>query len=364
VEFSRDKITGLVLKRNPLDRYCHTCTVSFWSIGSGSAVNFQYIPYDDQLEGLMRAKAGIVADEALETIRPQFSFNELLRANLFSTLLAMLLLIASIIAALIWSLWIFAASAALLIIYLITSLVLHRRYRRASLRLGRYTTTVSIGILFRKQYDALHDNIKDVTLRKYPGSTLGTVQFNVAGERMLQGNQGQNRTIPNRFSIAYIPGIAQEVRGDRAQLDQVLLHKPSAAQYVKIATANTPKPVARRQTRPALKNSLAVIIPLHVILVPLIIFLPFTILLRRYYLRRVSYTIENDRVVARQGIIYRTQNTILFERIDYTETGQNFLNKLFKNGNLYLFTAGSSSAELTLTNMPDYQTFAHSLKSS
>lgn len=362
VEFSRDKITGLVISRNPFDRYFGTCTVSFWSIGSGAAVDFRHIPYDENLEKLMRAKAGIIEDEELETIRPEFSLLEFYKANLAEAAFFDILFTASVIAGFIWSPWFFLASAVLLVISIIVWIILYRRYRRASLRFGQHTTSVKIGVLFRKHFYARHDNIKDITLCKYPSSSLGTIQFNVAGERTVDNGQGSKTSLPNRFSIAYIPHIASDTQGKSNWLDQVLLHKPGKQCYAEITGANAAVPKVQKLSRPSLKNSLAIIIPPHIIIFPLIIILPFTILLRRFWLRRVHYIIEGDRIVKRSGVVYRKQTSILFTRLDYIKTGQDFLNKVFKNGNLYLYTSGSSKAELTLRNIPDHKSFYQELE--
>ncbi len=42
-EFSYDKITGVVIKRNLWDKMFGTMTLKFWSIGSGKALEFAHV---------------------------------------------------------------------------------------------------------------------------------------------------------------------------------------------------------------------------------------------------------------------------------------------------------------------------------
>lgn len=360
VEFSQDKITGLVIKRNPLDRYFKTCTVTFWSIGSGSAVEFKHISEQPRLEQLMQGKAGIISDKELETIKPRFSLGAMLKANLGDIFLGAALIIFSVIAASIWSWWFLSIGIAAFVGLIIFAVILRRRYARASLRLGQHTASVKIGVMFRNSFYARLDNVKDITLTKYPLTGIGNIQFNVAGERAIDNGQGGKASLPNRFNIGYMPGVAAEVDGERKLLDALLLHEPDKQTYAELKKSEAPK--IQKLARPALKNALAVLIPLHVIIFPLIIFLPASILLRRFWLRRTHYIIENDRVILRYGVIYRRQTSILFTRLDYIKTGQDFLNKVFKNGDLYLYTTGSSRAELTLQNIPKHKEFHQKLK--
>lgn len=359
VEFSRDKITGLVIKRSPFDRYFNTCTVSFWSIGSGAAVDFKHIPYDESLEELMRTKAGIVADEELEVIKPQFSVLNFSKANLGNFGVGLMVLVVSLIPAKLVSLWFGVVALAVAIGAVVWFVILKRRYARAGLRLGQHTTSLRIGVWFNKQFYARNDNIKDITLTKYPLSSLGKVQFNVAGERLIDDNK---TSLPNQFSIDYIPGVADEVSGDRVWLDKVLLLKPTPKDYGQLSSQSDSAQKMIRLSRPSLKNSLVSYTLWHLLLLPLIVILPLTLALRYYWLRRVEYRLESDRVVKRWGLVYRKQHSILLERLDYTETGQGLLGKIFKNGNLYFYTTGSGKTELTLHDMDDYQQFYQDLR--
>lgn len=357
VELSRDKITGLIVRRNPLDRWLGTCSVEFWSIGSGTVLTMSNIAYSPELIDTMKAKAGIPDDEELELTKPQFNLVNLVLANLWSVVMFSLLILISLGLAIWLSGWFYLALAAIIIGLLITIIILGRRYKRTELRLGRYTTELQVGVLFRKKYWVLNKNIKRVSLSKYPLTDLGSVTFNVAGEHpVADGNANKTTLVPNRFKAPYIGKVGDELVSRTAKYDAILSTNPTKSRYKKLIT-DYPQSELKAKSRPSLRNTLLVIIPLHVIILPLIVILPLSILISWYWIRRVSYLCTSDRIIKRWGVIYRQQTSIIFNKLDYTEQGQAVINKLAKNGNVYLYTAGSSDVELTLDNMSDYKQF-------
>lgn len=358
VELSRDKITGLILRRSPVDRWMNTCSVEFWSIGSGTVLRLRHIAYSDELVQTMKAKAGLPDDEELEVSRPQFTIKSLIKANLWSGTALSLLIIVSLVLALIISAWFYIATAVILLAIVVAVLILDRRYKRTQLRLGRYTTALQIGVLFRKKYWALNKNIKRVTLTKYPMSGLGTVRFDIAGEHPSSDN-GANKNpgfVPNQFSVPYINNVADELNDRTAKFDAILAHNPQPSKYQQLV-GSYGQSDKKASSRPDLKNKLLIEIPVHVLIFPLLVILPVSIFGSWYWIRRISYACTDDRVVKRWGVIYRKQTSIIFSKLDYTENGQGLMNKICKNGNVYLYTAGSSDVELTLHDMSDYLLF-------
>jgi uncharacterized membrane protein YdbT with pleckstrin-like domain len=76
----------------------------------------------------------------------------------------------------------------------------------------------------------------------------------------------------------------------------------------------------------------------------------------------VRYRIESGRVLMRKGRLYRSQTSILFDRIDHIQTGRGALNKLFGNGNIVISTAGSTRAELVLRDVKGHEAFYQALR--
>ena len=73
------------------------------------------------------------------------------------------------------------------------------------------------------------------------------------------------------------------------------------------------------------------------------------------------FVIENTRVLDRSGVFYKKQTSVVFEKIDFLNNSQGFVNKLFRNGNVTVNTVGSSKAELELNNIDDYKEFYEKL---
>lgn len=361
IEYTSDKITGVIVQRTIIDRWLKTCTVVFWSIGSTSAVKFRHIDFNEDLEARMKDKAGISEDEKLDTLQPQFNLATLTKAHLYVHALLTIALLAGIIAAL-WSMWFVLISAVLAIGYVTMAFFLHQRYRRARLRYGEESVSYQYGWLKQLRYHVSYDNIKDATITAYPASQKGTVQFNVAGEQATQTRNSGVQYTPNSFRVRYLQDPNQQTHIHNHILDRILIHRPDKTQYQQLKADQSTKPQVKLSSNPSLKNPLTIAIAGHGILLPTIVLLPVTVLLIRLWVRRVSYNIEESRTLKRSGILYRKQTSIVFPKLDYIKQSQGLLNKVCGNGNLSLYTTGSRQAELIFSNLPEYRAFHRTLK--
>lgn len=357
IEFSQEKITGVLLRRSILDRYLGTCQIDFWSIGSQQAIRFQHVPYSDVIEKIVRDKAGITPDQEMLSVRPAFNARTFLAAHIYASIIFFLIFVSSAIAS------VFLLPLVIIPIVLggtltLTWFILHRRYKRAYIRIGKEGLYMRIGWIFQREYFVKNDNVKDIKSVRYPFSSAGTLQFNIAGEQVQSsGNSGSPQRVPYHFSLAYIQGEHGILHIHDSILDPILANTPPEK-------ASTPQKASADEisTQPAKANDLSVIVLMHMLAFPLLLVLPLSVLGRVIWLRYVSYTIQSQRVVARSGIVYRTQTTIVFSRIDYIKQSQGLLNKTWRNGTIYIYTTGSSTAELIIKNSPDYQEFNAQLK--
>lgn len=362
IEFTSDKIMAVIVKRNLIDRWLSTCTVEFWSIGSTSAVVFRHIDDMEGLEPLMKEKAGIPDDPQLEQLQPKFGFSEFIKANLYANIFILLFFVAFIMLSY-WSRWLLLPAGLIVVGYLAVVFVLGRRYRRARLRYGTKSVSYRVGWLREVRYYALYANIKDATITAYPFSRRGTVKFNIAGEQAVQtGNSGVQYR-PNSFSVAYVQNPDDRSHIHDHILDLLLFSEPDVDAYQQTQAAPPPERNIIMTSRPSLKNAMVAPIIAHVILLPTVVLLPITWLIVRFWVRRISYNIEADyRTYRLSGVLYRKQTSIIFPKLDYIKRGQRFTNKMFRNGNIHLYTTGSRDAELTFTNLPDYKEFHQELK--
>lgn len=106
--------------------------------------------------------------------------------------------------------------------------------------------------------------------------------------------------------------------------------------------------------RRSVGNALFKLVLTSILLFPLIVLLPLTLPLTVIRVKRWRYRIEATRIVMGWGILYRRETSILLDRVDSLQQNQGPLNKLFRNGNVSIMSAGSNKPDLTIIESPDY----------
>ncbi len=386
IEFNNEKITGLVVNRNFIDYWFKTASFQFYSIGSGSSLVLKHLKYSDELLEKIQAKIGVKPQTKVFNIDSRFSFVESLRASFF--LISGLFLLALI--------WLFFAGGFLVsrgysfwgaliplvplaLIWLAIYVYQVFYYQRSKLFFYEDVVYFQKGIFFKRFFYVRYDNIKDITTTRYPFSREGDIRFNIAGETITQTKQGKSIR-SNHFIIKYVPDIPVQDE----LVDFILLRRPGAGQIRDYLDDPSRYPVKTlRREIPSLKNPLSITI--LILLIPdaallflilqvrginnaIILLLIFLLLLDVFVIGLVSlytlvkrYVIENTRVLARWGIFYKKQTTVVFEKIDFLNNNQNFLNKIFRNGNITVNTLGSSRAELNIKNINYFKDFYEEL---
>ncbi len=356
-EFSNDKMTAVTIKENFVDKWFGTCSIRFWSIGSSEDITFRNIKKTPELYEKVLAKAGVKKQEVLYALDSKFSVGEMLKAVLPLTIMVVLGVIASVLLMLFSPLFVLIP---VVLLFMFIVLVVYKQfyYRRSKLRFYKDYVYFQRGIFFREYYHALYDNVKDIKTLKYPFSMEGSITFNVAGEH-VEGQGNQRMIVSNAFRINYIENIDNKDE----LIDLVLAKRPSAAEIKKMEkniSAYSHKPIMT--VKPDIANSVLTVCITCVILVPLIVILPFILIFVIWSLKVTSTNIENYRVVKRWGILYKSQKSVVFGKIDHINYSQGMFNKLFKNGSITVNTVGSSSPELVIANIPEYKQFYDVLK--
>lgn len=386
VEFNNEKITGLVIKRNFIDYWFNTATFRFYSIGSGANLDFVHVSYSDELAENIWAKLGVTPGQKIFNIDSRFSFSESLRASFF-------LVLAVIVASLVWlvyvggylvsqgySFWGAAIPLVLLafgwaIIYIYQVFY----YNRSKLFFYEEVVYFQRGIFFKDFFYVRYDDIKDITTTKYPFSREGDIRFNIAGEKVVQTQQGRSVQSHN-FTIKYVSDIPIQDE----LIDFILLRKPRAEEIKKYLDNPNKYPIqVLKKEVPSVKNplflaALVLTIPNLILLFPILIasqarniFIAAMLFLAAVdmivfgsvalYTRMKRYIIEDTRVVARWGVFYKKQTTVVFGKIDFLNSHKNILNKMFGNGDITVNTIGSSHPELRIKNINNYQNFYNEL---
>ncbi len=357
IEFSQDKVTGMVIRRGVLDRFCNTCSVTFWSIGTAETIQFQHIVYDEATIKSMQMSAGIVSDDQVYSVRPQYSFVDMLLANLIMSILSLGSVLFFIVLTFTVNAIFILPSIGIIFAYARNWLVFSQRYKQACISLHRSSLVVSIGWLQQKQYIIKHKDITDVTTTKYPLSKAGAITFNIAGSSFVSAQSSKSAheaAASHSVSIGYVSSDAG-IFDIHDQIDSVLEFLPNSKNYLNRKTAFDVVPLYSSSRRIA--NDIVAYTLVYVLLFPLLILLPISLAFRYLWVRSVMYDISEQRIRYRSGVVYHKQSSILYSRIDHIDYVQHALNKLFDNGTVRVYTSGGGNAELTLKNMRDYVEF-------
>ncbi|MEM1441698.1 MAG: PH domain-containing protein [Verrucomicrobiota bacterium] len=354
-EFAYEKITGLVIKRNPWDRLFGTQTIEFWSIGSGKSLEFAHVKEDLIDLAALKRQVGIPEPSADPVENPAaFSFGALIRGRIPRLILSFLVVLSMIVVAVLYPdiSTIFWIGLALILCAAVIWVVYSRMYHlRQRLAFHESHVEAEQGVLFRHHYFARFGNVKKAELTCYPGGDIGRLQIFVAGEKEAlkgQSKGGKKKggvPKPCSFTTDFLPGIEEK----RRLVDDIVSGRISVA-----AMDSSPEPFAlvaegsRATANSVVKTVLLGLLPPLTLLLP--VSLPYAIVATR----RWKYRVESGRVVLNWGILYQRQASILLDRIDSIQTYQGPVNKMFKNGTILLMTAGSSLPDLVIANSPSY----------
>lgn len=361
-EFTYDKITGVQIREWPFDRWLGTFTIRLWSIGADQPLDLFHIRHEDIDLTAFLIQTGVTSQDDLLTIPARFSLRRYLRANFAAAIVAAVAMLGLVIAAL-------AVEPMLLGLLVVPGVIaggayLYGRayYPRMQLRCMDRHLEAYEGLVLRVVTRVRYEWVKKVQLTRYPFGEEGDLQVFVAGEqRLLPAQQKgglvaaaaakqQGATVPYGFRVRYV----EDLPVFEALLDELIEDGPhpeevEAIQARKLPPAEPPL----HESQPALGNRLFLLVVLSVLTVAPILLLPLTIPYNVLEVRRRRFRLERDRVVRQWGILYRHQATILYSRFDSIQRKQGFLNKMFGNATLTVFTAGSSNPDLVLEDMPD-----------
>ena len=417
VEFANEKITGIVFKENALDRWFGTCSVTFWSIGSSANVTFSNIIKTPQLYDSIISKKGMKAHEPLYRMNSGFSFLKMLKANALLHL-GVLIAVAGLIFLVISidsilsdvrevttvlpslpdpknvisnvltaiNLLLIILLKAFTVFYFLTLAYKSNYYKRAKLTFYRDYVHFEEGVeffnrqLFRRHHYSNYKSIKDVTTTKYPFSESGKVTFNVAGESVIEYRTRygkKKRIVSHEFGINYVDDM--DVKNEL--VDLIFHARPGSHQISgmeKKIAAHAEKPVV--VTNPDLMSSLInlpLILGLTILLalifalaaffdplltIPLAALVPAIVIVAVLIIKAREYVIQPHRVVAKSGILYKKQVSVVFSKVDHINISQGPLNKIFGTGNISVNTTGSSRPELVISNIKDFRHFYDVLK--
>lgn len=347
-EFKTEKITGMVLLQNPVDRFLKTYTIKLQSIGSNKQLVFRHISSQSgALEGLAK-KLGYDLESEGELIKSKYSLVEALKANLFwysfYILALVILLLLSLISS--WFVIIAFLLAILLASYIIYAFVF---YSKMNLQILDNSVKSSKGIFFRETTFAHFVHIKDSSSTQYPFSTSGNISINIAGESAGEEEGSQFKIWDFAISLSYIENIRQL----HEKLDEKLSQHPFILnQSSQKLTINTD---IIAEYKVSLPLDLISSIFTSIITMVAIPFLPITIPYTIAANKNKKYTLKSWRILEEKGVFYKQLTTVLYNRFDHINKNQNLVSGIFGVGNVQIFTTGTSKAELTAGGVIGYE---------
>ena len=346
-EFAYDKVTGVQVSRSFIDRWMNTHTIQIWSIGAPMPLTLAHIEESQVDLPRLLAQCGIPADSpAKGELDQAFSIKAWFLQNAIVLAFLAFAAFATLIAAIAVEGWLVLFVPLLLLLPIPMAVMTMLRVSRQRITLHADHMEARTGVLFKQHIHVRYDNIKKVETVAIPLTDQGTLKVYVAGERIIaqQQNQAQGGAkLPYSLTGQYIVGIHDKVDA----LDALML---GAIDPEQINGTHDQGDDLLRTFKPAIPNA---VIPLAIVglfFPPLWLFLP--IVAWQVAVRR--YLVEEDRVVIRGGIVYKSVTAVLFNRIDSLQQNQGALGKMFGNGRVIILTAGSSMPDLVVADVPEY----------
>jgi uncharacterized membrane protein YdbT with pleckstrin-like domain len=351
-EFSYDKITGVVIRKNLWDRCFGTMTLKFWSIGSGKSLEFAHVHCGQvDLPALMRQVGIPPASAETIDVNARFGLFTWLRAQMWVAI-GIAFISAGVVAAALMAeeplIHLILLSPALIGLGGLVYAKLY--YSRQRLRFHEHHIEAEQGVISKSFYYVRHRNVKRITATRYPGGGEGSLKIFVAGEEQIQAQGTQGKGLSVMKQCSFTSGMLPDPGKTATLLDDILSGRidpsPAAIPAEPSATlAESPRSVG---------NALAALFLLSILLFPLIALLPVTIPVTIIRVKRWRYRIEDFRIVTNHGVLFRSETSVLLDRVDSLQQSQGLLNKVFRNGKVSVMTAGSSKPDLVLIDSPAY----------
>ncbi|MFT4311954.1 MAG: PH domain-containing protein [Candidatus Woesearchaeota archaeon] len=315
LNFTDAKIMSFRVNRSILDKIMNTCTLEFTSIGSSEKMKFEHIEYDLKIVDQIRERLAFTQERTTSVNENVTSPLSICVGNIPLLIGVLFLsLIAFILGVIIHALILIAGGVFLVlgVLYIIGD---YLRYKDANCHLYETYLTYTYGFFRTQTIFAKFENIKNTTVKYYPLLSTGEIYYDVAGEFQETGQKvAQN----NRIVCKYVKELPPKKTGEHYKAN--------------------------------LKSALLSYAPSCLLIVP-ILFLPLFI----RYTKIRQYFITDTSLIVRTGIFYKYFCTIDFEKINRVRLHQNFANKATQTGNIYVYTAGSSSYEIDISHVNEYQ---------
>lgn len=326
--FTIEKITGVQIKQSFVDKWFWTCSVKFWSIGSGTPITFENIKKTKGLEEQILAKVWIRKEEKISDIETDFNFMNFVKANIL------------------WVLFMIILFPVTILVFIYKKIFFaKKRYLREIYK--NYIKTQNWIFFITKKY-VLFRHIKWIKSTKFPFTNTWKLLLNVAWEVQVESKTQWQALwnfakwtwawiFSNSVDIDYIKNVFE----NHDKLDNILNWKEINTEKLSEA-----------------KQDIVNTIILMILFIFPIIFIPLVI----WFIKVQYWVLEKNRVLFWSWIIYKKRQTILYHRFNFIDLKRWFLNKIFKNGSVNIYTIWSSSVDMNIPNIDNYSEIYELLK--
>jgi uncharacterized membrane protein YdbT with pleckstrin-like domain len=343
--FDKDRVTGVIMKRNPLDYLCNTVTISVQTIGSASRLTFNAVEHDSafaeavlSLKDRSTTEHRILPETSLSAVFARFLPLCLMALGVAGGLLGRSLIGWSVavggvgVAAFIWAWW---------------------RLRYAVLLFGEDRFERRTGAWFYKRVVADYKDVKRLQSTLYPFASVGSATFYLPGgsqASVIPGftmpcvrNPWQQHNVlegcaqRNTWSSPMDPG--EVTWHDTPFLPAVILR---GAAFVGVIVVLGMIGVA--------SGVLSVLAAAAMSVVSVAFLVGYTT-----WHSQVAYERTPARFIAEKGVLYRSATTVLRNRIDYDDVSRLWYHKLTGTGTVSLYTTGSDEKDLVVDAVRSYR---------
>ncbi|MBS9775367.1 PH domain-containing protein [Candidatus Gracilibacteria bacterium] len=370
--FSVDKITQVTVKESILDMIFKTCSIKFSSIGSSSSIVFLNIKKTPELEKNILSKVGINTQNDSKNIPVNFSLINFLKANIgiiiFVCTMGLFLGVSFISYEYYLSgngnnIVIIVGILIMLFIFIFILLFVYKKIAYSqkfySQKLYENFIYSRSGIFFRNKNFVLKKNIKGITSTKYPLTSVGKLKINVSGEQKVQTgkNQQQYSIVSNAVCMEYITDVFEKQK----LLDMILKGQKLNQTVIKSTKQSVGNSIVGLCIIFGIILVVGFLVEPIAIIVPTIIFVLILGLII-WSIKVKYYSLEKDRIIYASGIIYKSRQSILYKRFNFVSKNQGFLGKIFKNGDVNIYTLGSGSVDMKIKDSEDFREIYDILK--
>lgn len=343
-EFSDDKLVGLLVKRNLVDFWMGTVSITFQSLSNSQNITFKHIKNGESLLKALRKKY-YLNTPIEKKIKAEYSIYNYLMKNFL--IVVPITLLVGVINAVAFSLSqpiVHIISVILAFIWLLFVLARYLTYKNSELVLSKEHLEHVKGYFNVRQELVRYEDVKNQYSISYKNTTVGTLHVGIGGSSWTaSGDSGQ--TQQNSQS-----GVFMANGFDGEYLGNVAKHLDFIDSKIINSKQGFGNPVENE--KPAYKNAVVV----HLILAPFTLGLSLLVLpINIWKLSRYSFHLEKTRIILKRGVWNRVKKSVLFVNIDHLTEDQGVMNKICDNGSVGVFTLGSVGKEMDLFNIASFK---------